>query len=99
MLRQEVYGSGQISLFAYSRNAKNSVSWTIGETSYTLYSGGGKTQIYSDELTITNSSAGSVFTKVNGTWKEGQVFVNVKGTWKEAESVHTKVNGTWKESQ
>ena len=57
----------KISLFAYSRNAKNSVSWTIGETSYTLYSGGGKTQIYSDELTITNSSAGSVFTKVNGT--------------------------------
>lgn len=89
----------KISLFAYSRNANGSVSWTIGETSYTLYSGNGSTQIYSDELTVANSSASGIYTNVNGTWKEGKVFVNVKGTWKEAESIHTNVGGTWKEAQ
>lgn len=84
----------KLSVFAYSRNALNQISWTAGGTSYSLFN---STQIYSNELTVQN--AGVVHTNVKGTWKEGQVYVNVKGTWKEAESVHTNVGGTWKEAQ
>ena len=90
----EIGDKVKISLFSYSRNGKEQIAWTVGDTSYSLFN---STQIFSDELTVKN--AGIIHTNVKDTWKEGQVYVNVKGTWKEAESVSVNVNGTWKESQ
>lgn len=50
---------------------------------------------YSNKLTI----SGAMDIKISNAWKTGSVWIKVNGTWKRAKRVWMKVNGTWKQSK
>jgi hypothetical protein len=50
---------------------------------------------YSNKLTI----SGAMDIKVSNAWKTGSVWIKVNGTWKRAKRVWIKVNGTWKQTK
>lgn len=90
----------QISIFAYSKNGKNQITWSVGTTNYNLFSGGGTTAVMSDTTSVQNTGIMRIkLTNTGNTatdWKEGQVLVKVNNTgdvatdWKEADEVKIK---------
>lgn len=100
----------KLGIYAYSKNGKGQIDWSIGTTKYHLWSGNATTEIQSDISTVQNAGVVRVKTKNSNntvTWKEGVVWVKVKKNnvvqWVEADVVKTKTklsNGSieWKES-
>lgn len=55
--------------------------------------------ITADHTILVVSSGGlsyTLYTKVNGTWKQGTVYVKQNGSWVQVSDVLVKDNGTWK---
>lgn len=55
------------------------------------------TSAWKESNTLTIS--GAMDLKVSGAWKTGSVWIKVNGTWKRAKRVWIKVNGTWKQTK
>lgn len=74
-----------------NRNAGETIKWRVRAKNGSLASGWKESNV----LTI----SGAMDIKVSNAWKTGSVWIKVNGTWKRAKRVWINVNGTWKQSK